>query len=185
MEDAPIKGNRDILAAPLIASTFGFFSAIALLLGIMGGYLLGSLLLVLGMVMIPPVIGAVSFTRWVMRPLAVGGVGTISLSPGEAFPSEVAARTIALAPVDILGQLSHEELDRIAAIGRRVKLPLGSMLARQGDQGKAIYIILEGQVQLTCSSPQGEVTVRIAGSGESLPLAALLGSGQLLTNAYA
>jgi CRP-like cAMP-binding protein len=46
-------------------------------------------------------------------------------------------------------------------------------------------MVLEGQVQLTTSSPRGEITVRIAGPGESLPLAALLGSGKLITTAYA
>ena len=86
--------------------------------------------------------------------------------------------------VDIFKGLSDQELAQIVAIGRSISVPWGTLMARQGDVAPSVYIILEGQAQLTTASPQGEITVRIAGPGESLPLAALLGSGRLITTAY-
>lgn len=55
----------------------------------------------------------------------------------------------------------------------------------QGGRGEAVYVILKGHVELFVASPSGQLTVRIAGPGESLPLAALLEDGTLITSARA
>ena len=44
---------------------------------------------------------------------------------------------------------------------------------------------MEGMAQLTADSAIGDITVRVAGPGESFPLATLIGSGVLITSAKA
>jgi len=48
-----------------------------------------------------------------------------------------------------------------------------------------VFAILAGQVELHTDSGAGEVTVRIVEAGEALPLAALVGDGELITSARA
>jgi len=81
--------------------------------------------------------------------------------------------------------VSNVELQHVMATGEGVSVAQGTLLAHQGEVGRSVYVILEGQVQLETATHWGEVTVRIAGPGESLPLAALLGSGRLITTAHA
>ena len=100
------------------------------------------------------------------------------------FPPDLV--TIAdLRTVDILEELSDEQLASIVGIGNYIRIPQDTVLAKQGKRLRCLYSVLEGQVQLTTASPQGEITVRVAGEGESVPLATLVGAGKLITSAYA
>ena len=54
-----------------------------------------------------------------------------------------------------------------------------------GELGQTLFVIIEGEASLSAHSEIGEITVRIAGPGESFPLAALLASGALITTAEA
>ena len=90
-----------------------------------------------------------------------------------------------LANLDIFHTLDRRMLAQVARIAHIVQLPEGTVLAKQDDMGDRIYGILEGSVQLTIDSGQGEITVRVAGPGECLPIAALLGERALITTAYA
>lgn len=120
--------------------------------------------------------------------LAGAGVAA-PLSTGSPIHGETAGaggmKVGPLRNVDIFQTLSLDELAQVARVGREVRLPQGTSLARQGHRGAVVYAILEGQVELTTSSPKGQVTIRIAGAGESLPLAALLGEGDLISTATA
>ena len=89
-----------------------------------------------------------------------------------------------LQAVDIFTWLSESEIGHIVRIGKYVEVPQDTMLSKQGERATSIYAILKGQVQFTASSPQGQITVRIAGRGESVPLAALVGTGKLITSAH-
>ncbi len=73
----------------------------------------------------------------------------------------------------------------VSGIANRHPEPEGSVLSRQNERGRAFYAILEGKVQISRQSPRGALTVRVAGPGECLPLAAVLGMGLLITSAYA
>ena len=184
MKDVADKDERPPLAALVATSVIGSFVAMLLLLGILGGYVLGGLMLLLALVT-PPIVGIVAFTRWLIRPRAVQDPQVVSQPVEEVSVTARAVTAADLRAVDIFKRLSDQELAQIAAIGRAISVPQGTLLARQGDIATSVYVVLEGQAQLTTSSPQGEITVRIADPGESLPLAALLGSGQLITTAYA
>lgn len=137
---------------------------------------------VVGIVVASAVTGLV---RW-----ARGQKGTaLSRAPATPLsePSLASWRVIPqdLLSVDIFRGLSVQHVAQVASIARLTRFPEGSLLAKHGERGDTLYIIREGQVQLTTPTLQGEVTVRIAGPGETLPLASLLGDGRLITNAYA
>lgn len=87
--------------------------------------------------------------------------------------------------VDILRELTDEERRSIIALGERVHVSEGHLIARGGTAGDAVYVVLQGRAQLSADAKIGNVTVRIAGPGESFPLAALVGDGTLITTVRA
>ncbi len=106
-------------------------------------------------------------------------------------PTEVsvAAGAEARAPVarraEIFAGLSDWQAARVISLGRLVQVPAGEALARAGEPGDQFFIIIRGQAQLSAHSRLGEITVRIAGPGESFPLAVLIGPGTMITSARA
>ena len=87
--------------------------------------------------------------------------------------------------VDIFVDLTHEQIERVSSLGKRVEVLEGRMLGRAGEPGGQLYVILQGQAELSASSTVGDITVRIAGPGESFPLASLIGSRRLITSVVA
>ena len=73
----------------------------------------------------------------------------------------------------------------VGSLGGPLHVPEGTILGEAGDLGECLFIIIEGKAQLSTRSPVGDITVRIAGPGESFPLAGLVGSGHLITTAEA
>lgn len=90
-----------------------------------------------------------------------------------------------LKEVDVLRGLSDEQIDNVASYARMSRAAAGELLAKAGELGEQLFIIIQGEAQLSAQSALGEITVRIAGHGESFPLAALVGSGILITSAKA
>lgn len=90
-----------------------------------------------------------------------------------------------LSKVDIFCDLSLSHLEHIARLGRLLHFPAGMMLAKAGETADTLFLIMDGKVELYTDSPVGEVTVRVVGPCEAFPLAALVGSGQLITSARA
>ncbi|MBI4200283.1 MAG: Crp/Fnr family transcriptional regulator [Chloroflexi bacterium] len=86
---------------------------------------------------------------------------------------------------DILRHLSEEQIAKIASQSQLFQAPAGWVLGTAGERGHYLFIILRGKAQLSAHTGAGEITVRIAGPGESFPLAALVGSGNLITSASA
>ena len=87
--------------------------------------------------------------------------------------------------IDAFSDLSAEQIDRVAALGQRLKVSAGDRLGAAGELGENMFLILEGEAHLTTHSEVGEISVRIAQPGEAFPLAALLGSGSLITSGEA
>lgn len=87
-----------------------------------------------------------------------------------------------LAKSDLFKGLSDTQIGKLAALASVLKVPAGTRLGEAGKQGDTLYVLVQGDAQLSTASPMGEITVRIAGDGESFPLAALLGDGTLLTS---
>ena len=87
--------------------------------------------------------------------------------------------------IDAFGDLSPDQIDKVVALGSRRNVNAGEMLGTGGELGEFLFVILEGEAHLTTHSEVGEISVRIARPGEAFPLAALLGSGTLITSGEA
>lgn len=87
--------------------------------------------------------------------------------------------------IDAFSDLSADQIDRVVALGRRLNVAAGERLGAAGELGANMFLILEGEAHLTTHSEVGEISVRIAQPGEAFPLAALLGSGSLITSGEA
>lgn len=105
--------------------------------------------------------------------------------PAAVVPPEPVESRAVARHSDLLQGLPDESVAAVLALARWTSAPAGCRLAEAGTEGDNVYIIVDGHVQLTGHSDVGEVTVRIAEEGESFPLAALLGSGTLVTSATA
>lgn len=111
----------------------------------------------------------------------------------EETPGAVAAREPAelnweqrvLKGVDIFKDLSDEQIAKVASLDTVMEVPAAQLLGVAGEPGNQLFIIIQGMAALSAHSGVGEITVRIAGPGESFPLAALLGSGNLITSVEA
>ena len=90
-----------------------------------------------------------------------------------------------LGEVDIFRDLTYEQIERVAMLGQRIDVPAGHELGRAGEPGDQLYVITEGQAELSTRSALGDITVRIAEPAESFPLASLIGSRRLITSAVA
>jgi CRP-like cAMP-binding protein/nucleotide-binding universal stress UspA family protein len=86
---------------------------------------------------------------------------------------------------DVFKGLTDPQIDKIAALAAVKRFPAGMGLGTAGDEGETLYILVQGDAQLSTPTSLGEMTVRIAAAGESFPLAALLGSGTLITSGKA
>jgi CRP/FNR family cyclic AMP-dependent transcriptional regulator len=54
-----------------------------------------------------------------------------------------------LKSVDLLADLTREELDLVWEILRRVEVPKGTVIMREGDVGDTMYLFAEGEVEVT------------------------------------
>ncbi len=88
----------------------------------------------------------------------------------------------ALSWIDLYENLTDAEIEAVASVGKRVRVPAGEVLGTAGDPGDFLYAVVDGKVQLSAPSAMGEITVRVVGSGESVPLACLVEPGTLITN---
>ena len=93
--------------------------------------------------------------------------------------------TRTLEQIDIFSDLFPHQVEQVVSLGQRVQISVGETLGKGGEQAENLFVIIEGAVDLYAHSEIGEISVRIAGPGETFPLAALLGSGTLITSGVA
>jgi len=93
--------------------------------------------------------------------------------------------SILLKKVDLFRDLSTDQIDKVASLGERLSIAEGETLGKGGELGQKLFIIIDGEAELTSHSQIGEIVVRVAGPGESFPMAALLGSQTLITSGKA
>lgn len=78
--------------------------------------------------------------------------------------------------------LNADQVSAIAALGDLRRIPDDSSLGDQGGVPSMVFAVIEGHAELrTPSETIGGMTVRMIGPYESFPLAALVGTGQLIT----
>jgi len=71
--------------------------------------------------------------------------------------------------------LSSEQLKELDAIGTQWQLPKGAVLFQEDDPSSSVAIICDGQVKLSCASPEGKTLIlKIAVPGDVLGLGAVV-----------
>lgn len=70
--------------------------------------------------------------------------------------------------------LSEPELDRLLAMSETISLPRGDMLMREGDPGDAMYVVLDGELEISKQAGQGAVVVGVRRAGEMIGETAML-----------
>lgn len=95
-------------------------------------------------------------------------------------PDELAWLCERLRESDIFEGLTDHELRLVAGIGERRAVAAGERLAHAGSRGENIYLILSGEFRLLTNT-QGEIPVRMAHAGETVPLAAIIDPPVLVT----
>lgn len=90
-----------------------------------------------------------------------------------------------LKEVDIFQGLSEDHLDRIASISREHSFNAGDHLSIQDELGSQLYVIRNGEVEVTTKSGNVEVVVRQMQPHETLPVAILFEPPTMVTTAKA
>ena len=73
--------------------------------------------------------------------------------------------------VEVFSQATVEELYRLGAIAREVGFPADGVIFRENDASDAFYIVVRGQVELTCQESAGR---EVFGPGEAVGLYSVL-----------
>jgi CRP-like cAMP-binding protein/nucleotide-binding universal stress UspA family protein len=103
------------------------------------------------------------------------------LPSGSEQVSTESGKEFDFSRVDMFARLSREQVSAVVALGRTVTVKEGETLGAGGEAGKNLFVIQEGEAQLTAQAEIGQIAVRVAGPGESFPQAVLLGEGTLIT----
>jgi len=168
------------------AAALGFFLTIAAVALMFGVYVLGFLLLPIAALILIVWAGIFAAARiGVSASPALKAPESWRMVLGAESRASLARSSVALRSSDLFGRLSPMNMEMLATLGTIMRISEGSNLGKAGEAGAHLFLILEGRVQLSAPSALGELTVRIAGPGESFPLAALVGSGTLITSAVA
>ena len=140
---------------------------LARVFGVFFAFVLGAI--TLGAVITPPVVDAFGLDAglFIMAfgPFALGLLGFPSL---VAIDRVAAERAAALAPrVAILEQLgifttaSRTVLERLAGVAEEEDAAAGTTVVREGEPAEALYVLAEGEVEVTARGEAGEEEQRI------------------------
>ncbi|MEA2199138.1 MAG: hypothetical protein QOJ25_3189 [Solirubrobacteraceae bacterium] len=146
------------VASDQLARVFGVFFA----------FVLGAI--ALGTVITPPIVSGLgldgALLTMAFAPFALALVGFPAL---RAMDRETAARSEALAPriavlerLQIFATASRPVLDRLAAAATEVAFAPGTAIVREGDPADSLYVLVDGEVEVTARGEGGgpEVTIR-------------------------
>jgi len=71
-----------------------------------------------------------------------------------------------LRALPLLSSLPQEELRGLATLGRRLEVPRGTLLIREGDPGAGLYILLEGEMEVLRRREGPEMLLGLHGPGD-------------------
>ena len=77
-------------------------------------------------------------------------------------PAEIAAR---LRETALFAGLDDEPLQRLVELGEIVDLEPGEVLIREGDQADALYVVLDGELEVTKKSGSSQIPLALVGPG--------------------
>lgn len=79
-----------------------------------------------------------------------------------------------LKKVPLFASLAERDLQNLASLLRWKSLEKGEVLFRKGDEGTALYVIMQGRIKISLSRRTEKMTIAILGQGEFLGEMALL-----------
>jgi signal transduction histidine kinase len=79
-----------------------------------------------------------------------------------------------LRPLPLFAELAEEDLDRLCRMARRVRVEEGALVMEEGSPGDGLYIVVEGQLEVTKNDGHGQVVLASRGPGEFLGEMSLL-----------
>jgi CRP/FNR family transcriptional regulator, cyclic AMP receptor protein len=86
----------------------------------------------------------------------------MSIGPvSSRLPSSRHATPVELREIGLFGALSDAVLEHLSDTLEVVEVPAGTMLFREGDLGEAMYVVLQGDIEVQKGSRHGE-HVRVA-----------------------
>ena len=88
-------------------------------------------------------------------------------------------KVLFLQNVELLSQLSPEQLSRIALITRETEMPRGKVIFREKERSDSLYVIVEGKVALESNGER----ILVAGEREAIGTWALLDDEPMLLTA--
>jgi AAA family ATP:ADP antiporter len=104
-------------------------------------------------------------------------------TPEEKDPAvglTLVEKALKLRTVDVLEQASSEDLAYVAQIAEEVELGPESTIYADGDAPDALYVVLDGEVELK----QGEVEIGVIGAGEAFGSWALVDDAPRVASAH-
>lgn len=122
----------------------------------------------------------------VEAPVAAAAVAEPAVE-AEAEPetTESLVTSGTLTNVDLFQDLSPYQIDQLASLGELRSVAAGVKLGGAEGSAQELHVIIQGEAELSVMTEVGEIPVRVAESGDSFPLAALLGSGAMITTGRA
>ncbi|HEY5319079.1 MAG TPA: cyclic nucleotide-binding domain-containing protein [Solirubrobacteraceae bacterium] len=146
-----ITALQRAVASDQLARVFGVFFA----------FILGAISL--GTLVTPAIVSAFGLSAGLLimafAPFALGALGFPALL---AIDRQTAAGTQALAPriavlesLEIFATASRPVLERLAAAATEVAFGSGSSIVREGEPAGALYVLLEGEVEVTARGEAG------------------------------
>jgi MFS family permease len=135
---------------------------LARVFGVFFAFVLGAISL--GALITPPIVDAFGLDAGLLvmafGPFALGVLGYPALAAIDRAAGERAA---ALAPrVAILEQLgffasaSHNVLERLAGLATEEQVSAGTSIVREGDPADALYVLVDGEIEVTAHGEVGE-----------------------------
>ena len=83
-----------------------------------------------------------------------------------------------IANMPLFAGMAPDDLDRILQVARSQRVEAGSAIFEQGAEAKSFFVLLDGHVRVTKTTPEGQqITVRYITPGELMGIAQALGQG--------
>jgi signal transduction histidine kinase len=97
-----------------------------------------------------------------------------SAVPGKPIEVQLATTKEFLRPLPLFAQLEEQDLDALTRLAEPRTLKAGDLLMEQDAPGDAMYVVLDGQFEVSKHSGKQDVLLGLRGSGEMLGEMALL-----------
>jgi signal transduction histidine kinase len=79
-----------------------------------------------------------------------------------------------LRALPLLAELPEEDLTRVAGLARRVVVPSGHVVMEEGSEGDGLYILVDGELEVTRREGGGDIVLSVLGPGAFLGEMSLL-----------